>query len=160
MEEAQRDSKNSIFPKALKVLPVITALVVGAIGAYFLIKQKPEWVGLPRSQEQAQGEIDVLVEEVGKLIALPADEAPTVATVTDVEKVKEQPFFKNAQNGDRVLIYTNARKAILYRPSERRIVEVGAVNIREQNQSGEETQAEEESPTPTPEEEDTPTPTE
>jgi hypothetical protein len=51
-----------------------------------------------------------------------------------LEKVKDQPFFKNAKNGDKVLIYTNAKKAILYRPGEKRIIEVGAVNINNQQQ--------------------------
>ena len=69
---------------------------------------------------------------MGKLLALPSDEKPTVATITDVEKLKEQVFFKNAMNNDKVLIYTKAKKAILYRPSENKIVEVGAVNINQQ----------------------------
>ena len=65
------------------------------------------------------------------MLAGQLDEKPTVATITDIEKVKDQPFFKNAKNGDRVLIFTNAKKAILYRPTEKRIIEVGAVNINQ-----------------------------
>lgn len=67
-----------------------------------------------------------------KLIALPTDEKPTVATVTDATKVKDQTFFQNAKNGDIVLIYSKAQKAFLYDPTENKIVEVGAVNAANQ----------------------------
>ena len=130
------------------VMPLAAAIVVlllgGGLTAYF-VQQKPEVLGLSKGQSQVQQEVNSLVTDVGKLIELPKDESPTIATVTDVEKVKEQPFFKSAKNEDKVLIYTNARKAILYRPSEKRIIEVGAVNINQQ----EEPQVE---PSPAPEE--------
>lgn len=64
--------------------------------------------------------------QVGKLIALPSGE-PAIATVSDEAKLKKQSFFKNAKNGDKVLMYTEARKAILYRPSENKIIEVASI---------------------------------
>ena len=110
-------------------------LLVGAIGGTALaIRLKPEMVGLSKGNMLIQAEVEALLADIGKLIALPADETPTVATVSDSEKLKNQPFFKNAQTGDKVIIYSNARKAILYRPTENKIVEVGAVNINQQNQ--------------------------
>jgi len=111
------------------IFTVLISLLLGAAVIFGLAKQKPEFLGLPKDAAQVQAEVDVLVAEVDRLIALPTDEKPTVATITDVDKLKDQNFFKNAVNGDKVLIYTNARKAILYRPSENRIIEVGAVNI-------------------------------
>lgn len=136
---------------------VLGILAIAGVTAYG-VKQYPQVLGLSKGSAQVQAEVDALAAEVGKLIDLPQDEKPTVATVTDIEKVKEQPFFKNAKNGDKVLIYTNAKKAILYRPEEKRIIEVGAVNI---NQAAPTPEAEEEaaaaektpSPTETPKEE-------
>ena len=113
------------------VLMVLIPLLIGGALVFGVAKQKPEFLGLPKGSSQVQAEVDALVAEVGKLIVLPSDERPTVATITDVEKVKDQAFFKNAQNGDKVLIYTNARKAILYRESEKKVIEVGAVNINQ-----------------------------
>lgn len=65
-----------------------------------------------------------LVEKVGKLIILPANEEPTVATVSDLDKLKGQPFFAKAQIWDKVLIYSQAKKAVLYRPSTNEVIEL------------------------------------
>lgn len=80
-------------------------------------------------QAGAQKEVSELVARVSKLIVLPEGEAPTIATVQDPELLQEQPFFANAKKGDKVLIYTNAKKAILYDPVNNKIVEVAPVNI-------------------------------
>ncbi len=66
---------------------------------------------------------------MGRLITLPEGEEPTVATITDIEKLKDQTFFQKAKNGDKVIIYTNAKKAILYDPIARKIIDVAPVNI-------------------------------
>lgn len=111
---------------------VLLSIAIGAGIVFFLVKQKPEFLGLPKDAAQTQEEVTALVAEVSSLIALPEDETPTVATITDVEKIRNQTFFKSAENGDKVLIYTNAKKAILYRPSAKKVIEVGAVNINQQ----------------------------
>lgn len=68
-----------------------------------------------------------LVDEVGMTIILPQDELPTVAKVADASQLNNQPFFANARTGDDILIYEKAKKAILWRPSVRRIVEVSSL---------------------------------
>jgi uncharacterized protein YneF (UPF0154 family) len=65
-----------------------------------------------------------LIAKVGKLIILPGNEEPTIATVTDLSKLARQPFFAKAQIGDKVLIYSGEKKAILYRPSTNQIIEL------------------------------------
>ena len=61
-------------------------------------------------------------------MVLPSEE-PTIATVSNIEALRSQPFFANAKNGDRVLIYVNARKAVLYDPVNNKIVEATPINI-------------------------------
>ena len=74
------------------------------------------------------GKTNDLIGKVGKLILLPTNEIPTVATVTDASKLKNQPFFKNASNGDKVLIYVKAKEAILYNPTRNLVITVGPVD--------------------------------
>ena len=70
-----------------------------------------------------------IVTRVGELIVLPEGENPTIATVSDPERLRDQPFFAKAKVGDQVLIYTNAHKAILYDPKQHKILEVAPLNI-------------------------------
>lgn len=71
-----------------------------------------------------------IIDKVGKLIELP-NETPTIAAISDKSKLQNQPFFANAENGDKVLMYSNAQKAILYRETINKIIEVGAITIDE-----------------------------
>lgn len=99
---------------------------------------------------QAAGTDDAkkLIDRVGKLVALPEGEAPTIATVTDIEKLRGQPFFAKARNGDKVLIYTQSKKAYLYDPELNKVLDIAPVNIGNQ-QSQVAGASTEEKPTPT-----------
>lgn len=82
-------------------------------------------VGFDKNLEKtAQEEVIKLLADVSKLIVLPADEIPVIATVNDPVKLTNQKFFTNAKRGDKVLIYPHSRKAILYSPSNKKIIEV------------------------------------
>ena len=106
---------------------LIVIAIVGAVSSYYFynevsaLKKDPNKV----TREEA---VD-LVAQVSKLIVLPEEEIPTVATVADPEKLKDQPFFAKAKTGDKVLIYTNAKKALLYDVENNKIVEVAPINI-------------------------------
>lgn len=100
----------------------------------------------------AQQQQQDLIAKVGKLTVLPKNETPTVATVTDISKLKDQAFFANAQNGDKVLIYTQAKQAYLYRPSTNKLVNIAPVNIGNNQSSsttGTTTQSQTSTKTPT-----------
>ena len=118
-------------------LPIVLELLVFAGISYLTInyvRNNPTPFGLVKGPSIIREEEDKLIKRVGELIDIPKDERPTIATVSDKEKVKTQPFFAKAENGDKVLIFTNNKKVILYRPGEDRIVEVGSVNINQQTQ--------------------------
>lgn len=104
-------------------------VVLIAVGGFFYFRSTQAPKTTPQSPQQAQEEVKKLVLEVGKLVELPQGEDPTVATVTDVNKLKDQPFFAKAKNGDKVLIYTNARKAYLYSPALKKILDVAPINL-------------------------------
>ncbi|TSC60305.1 MAG: hypothetical protein LiPW15_183 [Parcubacteria group bacterium LiPW_15] len=86
-------------------------------------------------QQIAREEVQKIVAEVGKLMVLPQGEIPTMATILDPAELVGQPFFASAQKGDKVLLYTNARKAILYSPSQNKIVDIAPVNLGSEPQT-------------------------
>jgi len=110
------------------VLAVVTvASLAGAV--YFYLQYQQTQLALKNPTLAAQQQASAIVTAVGKLIDLPKNEQPTIATVSDITKLKDQPFFAKAQNGDKVLIYTQAKEAILYRSSENKIIAVAPVNL-------------------------------
>jgi hypothetical protein len=65
-----------------------------------------------------------IVDRVRKHMVLP-DEEPLVNTVTNADEVRGEPFYANAQNGDKVIVFST--RAILYSPALDKIVEVGFI---------------------------------
>jgi len=128
MKETIIMDKPASNPIVKVAIPVLIVLVVAlGVSSYYFYAQ---FNSLKRNPQQlAQQEVRDLIEQVGRLVVLPEGETPTVATVTDPEKLKDQPFFTNAKKGDKVLIYTNARKAILYDPVANKIIEIAPINI-------------------------------
>lgn len=113
----------------ITLLIVVGVLALAAIPSYYFYDKYQKSQALLRNPtEAARQEVRALTERVGRHIELPNEE-PTVATVSDKEKLADQPFFANSENGDKVLIYTQARKAILYRPATNKIIEVSTVNL-------------------------------
>ena len=83
-------------------------------------------------QQAVQEQTEKLIKRVAKLINLPTDEQPTIATVSDPSLLKDQPFFAKAKKGFKVLIYANAGKTVLYDPFDNKVVEVASLNIGNQ----------------------------
>ena len=123
--------------KMFIILTVSVVVLLSAGGfAYYSYKTRSLFFNTNNRAELTEGisanlggsnEVEDLIKEVGKIMLLP-DETPILATVTDLAKVKDQDFFSKAALGDKVLIYMEAKKAILYRPSDGMIIEVGRVN--------------------------------
>jgi hypothetical protein len=122
---------------AVLVTPFLILVLIGAGAAgyfYYQYQKAQKEIQTIRTdpnaaQKATLEETKRLISEISKLIDLPSDEEPTVATITDVAKLKDQPFFAKAKNGDKVLIYPNAKKAILYDPTTHKILDVAPVNI-------------------------------
>lgn len=127
--QVKRDKKTMVAFVALAILVVALLGVAGVFAKkYYDLRQNP-------NQAQA-AERKELVSEVSKLYALPKDEQPIVGEVQDVSKLKEQPFFKNAKNGDKILIYKEARLAIVYRADQNKLINVGPIAIDAAPQGG------------------------
>lgn len=114
------------FQLVLFIILIIVA-VSGIGGSYIFYKKYTTLKTNPNLE--AQNETEKIVSAISKLMELPTDETPTVATISDKEKLKDQAFFKTAENGDILLAYTTSMKAILYRPSTKKIINVAPIFI-------------------------------
>jgi type II secretory pathway pseudopilin PulG len=121
-----KKSKTSVA--VIAVLALVALASIGAAGYFYNqaqnLKNNPKAV-----QEQQKQQAADLKAKVSKLIDLPKDESPTIATVSDKTKLKNQPFFKDADNGDQILIFPQAKKAIIYREKEDKLINVGPIAI-------------------------------
>ncbi len=106
---------------------VLSYVIVAAV----VWKVAEQWKIDPvKQQARAEQEVRNTVEKVRKLMILPAIdvELPQVATISDAANLsKTQAFFADVKDGDQVLIYLKGQKAIIYRSSENKIVNVGPV---------------------------------
>lgn len=107
------------------VISILAFAVVGllAVSGYFAYQARHA-----KPVEEAD-EAAGLAEMVGKKAELPAGEMPTVATVTNRDRLDGQVFFKSAENGDKILIYPHAGWAVLYRPSTGKVLEMTGIDI-------------------------------
>ncbi len=112
-----------------KLIYILLILILAAIPTIYFYSQNKNTEKKLNSLQQKSDDLNMAVGQVGKLVLLPTGEQPVLAIVSDLSKLQGQPFFAHAQNGDKVLIYKKTRKAILYRPSINKIVEIAPVNI-------------------------------
>ena len=86
------------------------------------IEMQNQTIPLPRKRE-----ILDLVKRIEKHILLPAGEIPSIATIVNLDSLKMNPFYANAKNGDKVLIYFKAKKAYIYDPERDLVINTAPV---------------------------------
>ena len=124
--------------KNLKILLVVL-IAVGSTGAAFYFYS--QYQTIKKNQDLVyKGEDKKTIESISKYMELPQGEEPSIATILDITKLKDQKFFENAQNGDKIIIYNSARKAILWRPTTNKIIEVAPLVLGDQAQTTSQTQ--------------------
>jgi len=118
-------SKKKLLTFGLVGLIVILVATVGILAwKYQQISKSP-------SEESKKTSIRV-IDKVSKLYFVPTNEEPTVALIQDKTKLGNQEFFKNARNGDYLLIYQKEKVALVYREGDDKLVNVGPVNLDSQ----------------------------
>ena len=114
----------------IKKYSIIILIIVAVLGVYFSFHYYNKYKALTvNTAAETQKATDQLVSALGKLMELPKGEIPTIATITDKTKLSGQAFFAQAQNGDVLFAYTTSMKAILYRPSTNKIINVAPISI-------------------------------
>lgn len=124
----------------LLIVTILILVFILAGGLWFAVGKggSSEQASISTSQIQKgtelsgleDSEIRELLEKVGRHITIPANENPLVATIERVEKLKqEQAFYKDTQNGDKLIILMQKKQAIIYRPDSDKLVNVGPIVI-------------------------------
>lgn len=105
-------------PKNKKIIIGVVAVLVLISGGYYLGSSKQT---ANNADAVIAKEATDLVSRVGLIMELPA-EVPAVATIIDEGKIRNEPFFVGAKNGDKILVFVQAQKLIIYRPSTNKII--------------------------------------
>lgn len=81
------------------------------------------------SQSSDEKESAKVLEHVKSIYLVPVNETPTVAVIQDTGQLQDQPFFKDAQKGDYLLVYSDSALALLYRNEVGKLVNVGPISV-------------------------------
>lgn len=118
-----------IFRKHWKILLTVIILTLAFTPTYYFYRKYQNLQKNIPTQNNLDEDNKILISRLSDILDLPSDENPTVAVVTDPEKLKDQPFFAKAKKGDKVIIYPLARQAILYDVGRNKILEYNRINL-------------------------------
>lgn len=129
MEPTKSKPLSFIQKHAFVIVIVVLALGIGvSLKLYFDAQSKLKVLGeTSASAGDLAKEASIVIEKVRKHMVLP-DEEPKVLSIANVDLLKkEQPFFQQAKNGDKLIVFS--QKVILYSPSTDRIVDVAQIRM-------------------------------
>jgi len=115
-ESKPQDKKRSITKIILTTIFILIIIGLSASSFFFYTKFRQE------QNKNPQNEISNITSAISKHMVLP-NEVPTIATVTNKDELQKNALFNNAEVGDKVLIFVQSKKAIVYRPSTKKIIE-------------------------------------
>ena len=75
---------------------------------------------------QAEKEDIIILKNISKYVVLPEEE-PTIAKVINIDRLKDEPFFKNAKNGDTMFVFIKSDKVILYSVIMGKVINIGSI---------------------------------
>ena len=78
--------------------------------------------------ESASNDSQRILDMLEQHMILPEDDKPVMASIKDVSKLKEDSnFYKNAENGDRLIVFPGSKRAIIFSTDDNIIVNAGLV---------------------------------
>lgn len=112
--------------KKNKIIFLFIELLILCVGGFLIYKAG--LINKINIFKKKENEVETIMKRISEVFLLPS-EIPTVATISDKEKLKGQAFFDKAENGDKLLLFTNSNLAILYRPSIGKIIEISQISV-------------------------------
>lgn len=127
------------MPKLIKIILILLVLVLIGGGVYYALDSmgyiKAFKLAMEYQRQTALSKEDAaILSQLKRIILLPEDVNPTMADITDVDALKKsQPgFFANANNGQKLIIYSD--QAIIFDVKANKIVKVGPVQFTGQQE--------------------------
>lgn len=133
----QRDGQRDSVLREQKVLPprprqqaslhiwkylagtIVCAVVVGVAVWYF-------FVDTLTAEQKRQEYVSGIVTKIAKLVLIPPGETPTIGVIPDPANITEnKEFFKNASQGDYLVVFPNARLMLIYNPTKNIVINMG-----------------------------------
>lgn len=127
-DDVQNDVSGGMMKKILILALILVA--AGGVGSSYYFYSKYRALKVDANVE-AQKQADKFIAALGNLMELPKGEVPTIATISDRNQLTGQAFFAQAQNDDILFAYTTSMKAILYRPSVNKIINVAPIVVNQ-----------------------------
>lgn len=128
---AKQPNSGRISPLTIGIISVvvIAAIALGIKQTWFSGKGSEEQAESKKIAASAPNDITDLISRVSKHIMVKQGETPTVATIQDINVLQQQnaAFYKDAQNGDRLLVWSD--KAVLYSPTQDIILAVLPISL-------------------------------
>ncbi len=128
-KKSEKKTKLKKPPFNWKVIVVILIVVLSLSAAFYFWNdaqnaksQTPEAVAAKNQEESKR-----VIQGLDAILLTESEDAPTVARIEDpavLQKANEE-FYKNAQAGDYLVLYP--QRAIIYRESENRIINVAPI---------------------------------
>jgi len=130
---------SSSLPKTILRLIVVLGLLIFSTWSFYNYQQAQQELEALQTQaedpaEIAQRERQQLLAAAGRLMVLPEGE-PLILDIENAEALAQaQPFFIDAVDGDKLLVYLQAGRSIIYSPSRNIIVNVGTLTAENPSQ--------------------------
>ncbi len=124
--------KKNIKKPLFAAANVLVIVGLAAFGTYYFRQYQHLKDNPPSADSVQKAENDKIVAKAAKLYNLPSDEQPQVIFVKDKSKLTDQEksiLLAKAETGDYELIYLKNKLAVLYRPSENKIVQSSPVTV-------------------------------
>jgi hypothetical protein len=96
------------------------ALIGVSVWAYMLYRENETF-------KDPNAQVNEVIEQMRKHVILPENEVPGIFRIT-AEQLDE-PFFKNAEEGDLLVAYQSTQQAFVYSPSRDILVNAGVLII-------------------------------
>ncbi|MEN9604693.1 MAG: hypothetical protein RJB39_378 [Candidatus Parcubacteria bacterium] len=88
--------------------------------------------------EYAEQQVKKVIEDLKQYVVIPDEEQlQLLGVINDAESLKkDQAFYANVERGDYVFLFTKTSRALIWRPSTKKIVNFGIADTTQAQQQG------------------------